>query len=44
MQLAAISMLLLLIATVGARAQSAVRGQFEVRGAAGYSTFIDESA
>jgi hypothetical protein len=39
-----LSLLLLLLYSSAALAQSARRGQFEVRGLAGYSTFIDESS
>ncbi|MEX2302151.1 MAG: outer membrane beta-barrel protein [Bryobacterales bacterium] len=39
-----VSLLLLLLHTSTALAQSARRGQFEVRGLGGYSTFIDESS
>jgi hypothetical protein len=44
MYLGAFSLLLLLLYSSAASAQSAQRGQFEVRGLAGYSTFIDESS
>ena len=36
--------LVLLLSPVTARAQSATRGQVEVRGITGYSTFLDESS
>jgi hypothetical protein len=39
-----LSLLLLLLYSSAALAQSARRGQLEVRGLAGYSTFIDESS
>jgi opacity protein-like surface antigen len=39
-----VSLLLLLLHASTALAQSAERGQFELRGVGGYSTFIDESS
>lgn len=44
MYVATVSLLLLLLYSSAALAQSAQRGQLEVRGLAGYSTFIDESS
>jgi hypothetical protein len=44
MYVGVVSLLVLLLHASTALAQSARRGQFEVRGLGGYSTFIDESS